>query len=263
MANTVRVYYVGVSEHNNSSRIFQLIGFWRIRNIWVDAYEGGFATIDPIFCNIYDFAVIVANCFDDESNFAIEVMKAYNCDTPFVGIKFTFNGITLTVTRENANADKICQEWYTIRGTGFENQMRKDWLETPEGQEHIAKSEAARVRGKNIRAELFHIDETIEMEFKDKKSKNEWNKMEKNWSNWPSGIATLEYARHLAKYIQKLIEDGKAIDEIAEKSSRYCDVTGIFDLQYEYAINLLIQNWKYGEELRKWYDKNNHFVIAM
>ena len=109
----------------------------------------------------------VAGCFNDDSNFGAEVLRAYNYDenTTFTSIKFKFNGVTLTVTKENADAEKIYQEWDTIREANAEKYRleRAAWLKTPEYQEYLAQQETEAIYKKAIEAEVLRIDETIEM----------------------------------------------------------------------------------------------------
>ena len=147
MAKTTRVYYEGIWEHNKTSRIFRTIGNNSIRTLWVEGFENGIVTVDPVSgCNIKEFAEAVAGCFNDDSNFGTAVLRAYDCDknTTFSGIKFEFNGITLTVTKENADAEKIFQEWDTCLKASIEKHRleREAWLKTPEGQEYLARQEA-------------------------------------------------------------------------------------------------------------------------
>ena len=55
------------------------------------------------------------------------------------------------------------------------------------------------------------------------------------------------------QYLMK--EENKTIDEIAESTSITCDIVDISGYMYNRALNMLVECWKYGEELRKWYAK--------
>ena len=77
-------------------------------------FENGIALVDvPAGYGILSFAEIIAGCFDKDSNFISELLIAFNCDedTSFTGIQFEFNGITLLITKENADKDKIYATW--------------------------------------------------------------------------------------------------------------------------------------------------------
>ena len=261
MAKTTRVYFEGIWEHNNTSRIFRTIGNDSIRTLWVEGFEDGIVTVDPVAgCNINTFAEAVAGCFNDDSNFGTEVLRAYDCDenATFTGIKFKFNGVTLIVTKENADADGIYKEWNAGMEANAEKHRREReaWLKTPEGQEYLAQQKAEEARRKAVEAEVLHIDETVEMEFKDEEGKKSWNQMVEVNSKDPYGNGVVKYARRWAKYMQKLIAEGKTVVEIAEKASHDCDIEGITGFMYGCAVNALAKCWKYGEELRKWHNKD-------
>ncbi len=133
---------------------------------------------------------------------------------------------------------------------------REAWLKTPEGQEYLAQQKAEEARRKAVEAEVLHIDETVEMEFKDEEGKKSWNQMVEVNSKDPYGNGVVKYARRWAKYMQKLIAEGKTVVEIAEKASHDCDIEGITGFMYVCAVNALTKCWKYGEELRKWHNKD-------
>ena len=105
------------------------------------------------------------------------------------------------------------------------------------------------------REEIIRIDETTEMMFKDDAAKKLWDKMVANNSD-PYGIGVVEYARRWAKYMQTLIAEGKSVMEIAKQASYDADIEGITGFMYGCAVRSLSQCWKYGEELRKWHNKD-------
>ena len=261
MAKTTRVYYEGIWERNNSTHIFRTIGNIAIRTLWVEGFEDGIVTVNPVVgCNIKTFAAAVAGCFNDDSNFGSEVLRAYDCDekATFKGIKFECNGVTLTVTKENADVERIYQEWTAGMEANAEKHRREreTWLKTPEGQEYLAQQKEEEARRKAIEAEVLRIDEAVEMEFKDEECKKAWDKMVEINSKDHYGNGVVKYARRWAKYMQQLIAEGKTVIEIAEKASHDCDIEGITGFMYGCAVNALAQSWKYGEELRKWHNKD-------
>lgn len=256
MARPTLVHYW---DHNNSTHIFRSNN--GVRTLWVVGFRNGIVTIVPeVGCNIDDFAEAVAGCFNKFSNFGTAVLRAYNCDenTTFNGIKFEFNGVTLVVTKETADKDRICKEWKAGMEANAEKYRRERevWLKTPEGQEYLAQQKEEETRRKAIEAEVLQIDKTIEMEFKDEEAKRAWDDMVKVNSNDPYGMCVVKYARRWAKYMQKFIAEGKTVIEIAEKASHDCDVEGITGFMYGCAVQALSKSWKYGEELRKWHNKD-------
>lgn len=264
MAKATHVYYEGICEHDNKTRIFRTLGNDAICDFFVEGFENGIATVNPpvIIC-IDNFAEAVAGCFDEDSNFGTEVLEAYNCDenATFIGIKFEFNGVTLTVTKENADKDRIYEEWMDGIEANEEKHRREHeaWLKTPEGQEYLAQKKAEAERKKAVEAEVLRIDETTEMEFKDEEGKKAWDSMVEVNSKDPYGMAVVKYARRWAKCMQKLIAEGKSVLEIAKQASYDCDIEGITGFMYGCAVNALAKSWKYGEELRKWHNKEYEY----
>lgn len=259
MANTTKVYFEGIWERNNTSHIFRIISNMAVPALWVESFEDGIATVDPLAgYHIGQFAEAVAGCFEDDSNFGSEVKRAYNCDesTPFNGIKFTFNRVTLLVTKENC--DRIRDEYDAEQEAMWERARleHEAWLKTEEGQAYLAKQKEEEARQKALEAEILHIDETVEMEFKDEEGKKAWEEMVEVNSKDPYGNGVVKYARRWAKYMQKLIAEGKNVFEIAEKASHDCDIEGITGFMYGCAVNALSKSWKYGEQLRRWHNKD-------
>lgn len=92
---------------------------------------------------------------------------------------------------------------------------------------------------------MLRIDETVEMEFKDEEGKKAWGKMvEAANSKNPYSYGVMQYARRWAKYMQKFIDEGKPVDEIADKASLDCS-EGITAFMHECAVTALAQCWKY------------------
>lgn len=231
MAKTTHVCYREFLGYNNV-HIFWLRDNDSDETLWVEAFEKGIVTISPrAGIDISEFAERVAGCFNEDSNFGSEVLKAYDCDetATFTGIEFKFNGVMLTVTKENADKAKICNQWEEKREARGMSYLELEALCTTTG------------------AEILRIDKTTEMEFKDEDGKKAWEEY--------YGFGVRKYARRWAKYMQKLIADGKTVSEIASESSHDCNIENITGFMYGQAVNLLAKSWKYGEELRKWHNE--------
>ena len=114
MAKTTYVYLGGIWKYNSNSHTFRMLGDNPISKLWVEGVKDGIVTVEPGSGDRFnDFAEAVVGCFNDDSNFGTEVLRTYDCDEndTFNGIKFTFNGVTLIVTKENADMDVINKEW--------------------------------------------------------------------------------------------------------------------------------------------------------
>ncbi len=261
MANTTIVYFDEIWDYDKTTRIFRTV-FPKRDTLWVSSFEDGIATVDPMCgSTITEFAETVAGCFADESNFGDEVIKAFECDenATFTGIKFEFNGVTLVVTKENADKDKIYEEWNAgIEANAEKHRLEREaYMKTPEYRAERAKALKVATRRQTVEQEVIHIDETTEMEFKDDEAAKLWEQfVEVNSKDaYSNGVVT--YARRWAKYMQHLMrKHNKSVIEIADKASHVSDIEGITGFMYGCAVNVLAQCWKYGEELRKWHNKD-------
>lgn len=73
------------------------------------------------------------------------------------------------------------------------------------------------------------------------------------------GACIYEYAEGWAKLMQVEMSKGKLLKDVAEKTSFEMDFLGITGFMYGASVQFLSQCWKYGEELRKWHNKEyNH-----
>lgn len=276
MAKTTYVYFEGIWAHDNTILIFRTTGDDFVSTLGVNDFKDGIVTLKPF--NVIDangvkkLATTIAGCFNDDSNFGAKVLRAYDCDknVAFSGIKFEFMGVTLTITKENANAEMIYQEWEAgIKTLQKEREAMCAWLKTPEGQKYLAQpiaesthEKAVNARKKAIEEKLIHIDETIELEFKDEESKKFWEKLVEANSKGFYSISYVRYTRRWAKCMQKLISEGKTVAEIAKKTSDYCDaVEGVTGFMHGCAVNALSHYWKYGDELLKWHNAQKNMAI--
>ena len=76
--------------------------------------------------------------------------------------------------------------------------------------------------------------------------------------------ACFTYEERWADMLEKLIEfsDEDAMTVIinnADRLSREADIEGITGFMYGCAVNILVQCWKYGEELRKWHNNEYNY----
>lgn len=64
----------------------------------------------------------------------------------------------------------------------------------------------------------------------------------------------MEYVFRWADLMEREIDQGRSIAEIADETSSVADEDGITGFQYGCAVNILAQYWIYGEELNKWHN---------
>ena len=93
---------------------------------------------------------------------------------------------------------------------------------------------------------------------------------EQDYKDWldkntnPYGRGCFTYAERWAEMLENLIENStetpmKVIVDNADRLSHKADVEGITGFMYGCAVSILSQCWKYGEELRKWNNKEYNY----
>lgn len=93
---------------------------------------------------------------------------------------------------------------------------------------------------------------------------------EQDYKDWldkntdPYGRACFTYAERWAEMMKNLIEGStdepmKVIIDNAYRLSNEADVEGITGYMYGCAVSILSRAWKYGEELRKWHNKEYNY----
>lgn len=106
---------------------------------------------------------------------------------------------------------------------------------------------------------IINVDQTTSIEFTSEESEQLWKEFVVNNSDF-YGLGVINYASRLAKYVQYLMKNHNAeFSSVIYNASNLCDIEGITGFMYGYAINILSQCWKYGDDLRKWHNKQyNH-----
>lgn len=93
---------------------------------------------------------------------------------------------------------------------------------------------------------------------------------EQDYKDWldkntdPYGRGCFTYAERWAEMMENLIESStdepmKVIVDNADRLSHEADTEGITGFMYGCAVSILSQCWKYGEELRKWHNKEYNY----
>ena len=80
-----------------------------------------------------------------------------------------------------------------------------------------------------------------------------WDKTVENNQD-PYGKCTVDYALRWAEMMEKKIENGEKIEDIAKQTSHDADTEGITGFMYGAAVSILSWAWGYGEELRQWHN---------
>ena len=69
----------------------------------------------------------------------------------------------------------------------------------------------------------------------------------------------VKFMKRWADLMEKEIEKGAKVADIADKTERQADTEGITGFMYGCAVGALSQFWEYGEELRKWHNKEYNY----
>jgi len=75
-------------------------------------------------------------------------------------------------------------------------------------------------------------------------------------NNDPYGKAVIDFAIRWADMMESKMANGKILSDIADQSSHDSDTEGITGYMYGCAVGFLASCWEYGEQLRKWHNKD-------
>ncbi len=204
----------------------------------------------------------IGNRFEDVAKKAKEIANSKKAT-----VEFDFNGISCIVS-DNTVADWLLRdymnasimEWKTV-GPDCAMQYTPDM----EIELYTRKLEAAKKRKQQVEEMqksdalargfveklifgvklLIHSDK--EAEYREYVAKN---------SNDGYSLAVIEYGDIWAKLMQIEISKGRTkIKDIADESQKDLGYLGITGFQYGCVINALSHFWVFGEELRRWHNK--------
>lgn len=185
----------------------------------VKSLNEGVMVIAPICgCTIHSLANNVAGCFEEGSNF-----------NGLQAIEFEFRGAYISVTAKDADPNKIVQLW---------NEKMEENHIKHEFEEMVKQSM-----------------QTEELQFKDEEARKIWDNFVEVNSKDGYSAYVVRYAEYWAKFMQYLMvkHEGVEVAQIADKAYHAASIDGITG--FGCAVNILSKVWKYGEELRKWQNK--------
>lgn len=190
--------------------------------------------------------------------------EAYK-DLPTVA-EFVSNGITVRVAHES-NPKLIERDWERalnglIEGPVgpypsiyLDNEVRaRDEAITAENQRKYEAERAAYRAAQEAKEQaLFAKLETLPAMERDEQS---WQAIVVKQGEFGAGI--LAYAETWARLMQAEMANGKTLEEVANPTSFEADTPyGMSGATHGLAVWTLTQTWKYGEELRRWHNKDH------
>ncbi len=211
--------------------------------VLVKEFENGVATIKPTwdYKNLDEFIKVISGCLNEKSNFKKELMKAYGYDenSKLKGINIIILGINVFISPEKKNKDEIQS---TIDASMIKH-FERDLREVINSSFHCQYCDY-----------ITDIVYSTEIQFVSEEAERKWRKKTDKLRETEIGFFIVDCADNLAKYIQYLVEnmDKKfpaVIDEAIEDIDSLTMAKGEIMLE---AIYLLVDTWKYGDELIKW-----------
>lgn len=211
--------------------------------VLVKEFENGVATIEPTwdYKNLEEFIEVISGCLNGKSNFKKELMKAYGHDenSELKGINIIILGINVFISPEKKNKDEI----QAIIDSSMIKHFERNLREVIDSLFHCRYCDY-----------ITNIVYSTEIEFVSKEAERKWRKKTDKLRETETGFFIVDYADNLAKYIQYLVEDmdkkfPTVIDEAMEDIDSLTMAEGDTILE---AIYLLVDTWKYGDELIKW-----------
>jgi hypothetical protein len=81
-----------------------------------------------------------------------------------------------------------------------------------------------------------------------------WSEIKEN-NKEPYSLAVVKYTERWANLMEKELEKGNTVADIAKETSHEADTDGITGFMYGCAVSFLSKVWEHGEELRVWHNK--------
>ena len=220
---------------------------------FVKGFVDGIAIVDPACGTIIeDFAKLIEGCFNPDSNFQDMLKECFNTEDDLIAIKLLLNDVIVTATSEN-DAEWIVKEYKRLDAEEWERYQKEqeEYHKTWEYKVKHAQELKEAMHRKEVEEKIKEIAQQTELEFKDEAAKTRWEELiELN-----SGDPTCEFATYWAKYMQHLMKEGAELTKIASETSRAADMFGMSSFTYGYAVSMLCECWKYGDELSRWRNK--------
>jgi len=198
------------------------------------------------------------DCFENVAEKAKYLANSKNQN-----VEFDFNGIKCIVDAHTASGllfrdycNAIIMEWESV-GPNCKKEYSKEIKEELIKRKNIQEKKNQEQQKKREREEELEKDAFLKkvngIEFKcsNKDALDKWQ--ESNKDGYGGGI--IEYAKDWGRLMQYEIGNGNKLNDIAGKTSFELGWHGITGFMYGAAVQVLSDCWVYGEDLRKWHNK--------
>jgi len=179
--------------------------------------------------------------------------------------KQELNGVTVMVNGDS-NADLIFRDQQRAQ-LGYINKTvgpNSNPVLTDEENANDARIEAENEKRRQKRQAEYEAKakakrDAVEAKLKDAKSMEladevAWQEF-KDANQDGYGGAVVTYAERWAQLMQVEMSNGGKLEDVADATSHEADLEGITGFMYGCAVSTLARCWKYGDQLRKWHNK--------
>lgn len=225
-------------------------------------FSDGIATIVTYsFNSLKTLGELIEGCFEKKSNFKKVLFKTFDVspDTPFIGIRFVHNGTIVLITHYN-KGDFISAYRTACRfskSNNYRTIKTLPWIYF--GDIGLSKKEFVKkaYRSYVVQTKIHQISENTDLLFKDSEAKALWQHLEQ-LLDYPENAglyaSAIPFAKRFAKWIQYLYgRCDKPFSYVADIAINSGNMDCIDFATFSRAITLLVQSWKFGNELGSWF----------
>lgn len=225
-------------------------------------FSDGIATIVTYSLNSLEtLEELIEGCFEKKSNFKKVLFKTFvvSPDTPFIGIRVVINGTIVLITHYN-KGDFISAYRAACRfpkSNNYRTIKTLPWIYF--GDLGLSKKEFVKkaYRSYVVQTKIHQISENTELIFKNSEAKALWQHWEQ-LLDYPENAglyaSAIPFAKRFAKWIQYLYgRCDKPFSYIADIAINSGNMDCIDFATFSRAITLLVQSWKFGNELGNWF----------
>lgn len=180
-------------------------------------------------------------------------------------VEFEFNGVTCLVNSKTIidylwkhYCDAHIMEWKTVGPDCWEyDPDTKIELHTRRLAQAKEEKKAREERDKKDNSAKLLVEQKtsgIELEIIPGKE-DEYAKYVETNSKDGYSRGVIDYGEAWAKLMQIEITKGRSVKDVADEAQKGLGYLGITGFMYGCAVNALSHFWKYGEDLRKWHNK--------
>ena len=110
-------------------KVFDVWNYNTIPEIFVKRGENGIFIIDsPEDANIHEFLEFVSGIFHPDSNFSLYICHAFSVPIDsFRGVKFDFNNVEITATKDDCDPKKMFDKWYAEQKNLLQKNKKRWW----------------------------------------------------------------------------------------------------------------------------------------